>query len=179
MKKDLKNSIDFINKKVGKKSGFSITSNYFEDLEDAIFAKITTSELPKKTGFKTPENYFSEVENKILLRISENQHQPKVIDFKRKILKIVPYLVAASIVLFITINTFIFNKKESITFDSISKNDIENWFDSNTLNSSDIATILGDGILEMNDFYFAQFKTETIEDYLYSIDNQEILNEKD
>jgi len=58
MKKDLKNSIDFINKKVGKKSGFSITSNYFEDLEDAIFAKITTSELPKKLVLKPLKTIF-------------------------------------------------------------------------------------------------------------------------
>lgn len=179
MKKDLKNSVEFIDKKAGRNSGFSVPSNYFKDLDVAIFTEITISELPKKTGFKTPKNYFSDVENKILERILEKKHQPKIIGFKGKILKIVPYLVAASIALFITFNSLINREKKSITFDSLSKNDIELWFDSNTLNSSDVVTVIGDDFLEMNDFSFSKFKTENLENYLYNIDNQLFLDEKD
>lgn len=179
MKKYIKNRVKFIDKKTGRNSGFSVPTNYFEDLEDAIFAKITTPELSKETGFKTPKNYFSDVENTILEKISEKETQSKVIDFKARILKIVPYFAAASIVLLITFNSLIFNKKETITFDSLSKNDIENWFDSNTLSSTDIAAVLGDDFLEMNDFSFSKLKTENLENYLNEIDNQLLLDEKD
>ena len=75
MKKDLKNSIEFIYKKAGRNLYFSFPPNYFEDLDNAIFSKITTSKLSKKTGFKTHKSYFSDVENKILEKISKEQHQ--------------------------------------------------------------------------------------------------------
>ena len=179
MKKNFKNSIEFIYKKAGRNLYFSFPPNYFEDLDNAIFSKITTSKLSKKTGFKTPKNYFSDVENKILEKISKEQHQPKVINFKRRIIKLIPYLVAASIALFITFNSLIYREKKSITFDSLSKNDIELWFDSNTLNSSDIVTVIGEDFLEMNDFSFSKFKNENLENYLYNIDNQLFLDEKD
>lgn len=179
MKTNLKNSIKFINKKAGRNLGFTVPNNYFDDFDNAIFAKIDTDSFPNETGFKTPENYFSDVENRILKSISEQQNPSKIIDFKRRILRFVPYIAAASIALFITFNTLIFKNDNSLSFESISETDLENWLESNSFNTSDIAAVLGDDFLEINDFSFAQLKTATLEDYLYSIDNQNLLNEKD
>ena len=60
MKEDLKNSIDFLNKKTEKKSGLSVPENYFSEVEESIFAEVSTSSLPKDTGFTTPNNYFND-----------------------------------------------------------------------------------------------------------------------
>lgn len=179
MEKELKNSIDFINKKAGKTSGFSVPSNYFDELDDTIIAKIATSNFSDETGFKTPDDYFLNLEDRILESVSKEQKQSKVINFKARIFKAIPYLAAASIALFITFNSLIFKNTSSFTLDSISENDIENWLEFNTFNTNDIATVLGDDFLNMNDLSFAQLKTENLEDYLYSIDSETLLIEKD
>lgn len=179
MKTDLKNSIDFLNKKTGRNSGFIVPSNYFSELDNDIFAKISTTSFSNETGFKTPDNYFNSLENKILDTILIEQKKPKVISLPRRVSKIAPYLAAASIALILTFNLLFFNKSNVFSFDSISEIDIENWIETNSFTTNELATNLGDEILDLNDFSFADFKTETLDYYLTTIDTQELLNEID
>ena len=60
---------------------------------------------------------------------------------------------------------------------NITDDDIEYWLDGNNLSSIDITAVLGDDIIDENDFYFANIDDENIEDYINSIDNTTILNE--
>ena len=69
MENEIKNSIAFINKKTGKKSGFSAPSNYFDNLEDKIAIKINEDNFEKETAFKVPENYFNELPDQIMSQL--------------------------------------------------------------------------------------------------------------
>ncbi len=89
MDKELKNKIDFINQKTGKKTGFSIPENYFEEMEDNFFSSIATESLPKEDAFKTPSNYFETVENDILSKLNiETDKEVKVISLYKRVLNL-------------------------------------------------------------------------------------------
>ncbi len=177
MENELKNSVQYINNKVGKKTGFSAPTNYFDNLQDSIQAKIAEESFSKKSAFKVPENYFDDLENNILGRISSEEKETKVISFKERVFKLIPIAAAASIILFIGLNSFVFNTSDELTLDSLSNNDIEYWLDTNTFHSTDITTIYEDEILEENEFLFNELKDESIEDYINSIDDPSLLNE--
>ncbi|TCP22599.1 hypothetical protein EV195_11127 [Tenacibaculum skagerrakense] len=71
MENNLKNSIEFLNYKVGKQHGFTIPENYFNELENEILNNQIASSFPDKNGLKTPENYFEKLENDLIERIPE------------------------------------------------------------------------------------------------------------
>lgn len=177
MENEIKNSISFINEKTGGKSGFSAPSNYFNNLEEEIAIQIAQNNFEKEIAFKVPENYFNNLEDRILSETISEEKETKIISLRKRILKMVPYAAAASIALFLGLNTFVFNSNEQLSIDTLSDNDIEYWLDSNTLNTSDIAAILEDEIIEDNEFSFTEIKDESIEDYINSIDNTSLLNE--
>ena len=86
---------------------------------------------------------------------------------------------AAVIILFVGLNSFIFNTTEDFTTDSLSEIDIEYWLDSNTLDTYEISITIEDVVLDENDFYLANLEDKTIEDYINSIDNTSIFEELD
>jgi hypothetical protein len=177
MDKEIKNSVDYIYKKTGKNTGFSIPSDYFNNLEYAIETKLLEENFKKESGFRVPDTYFNNLEDRILNKILTSEKEKKVISFKSRIFKIIPYAAAASVLLFMGLNSFIFSSNEQLTIDSLSDTEIENWLDVTTLNTNDISIILEDKVLEEIDFYFTTLKDETIEDYINSIDNIALLNE--
>jgi hypothetical protein len=177
MENEIKHSIDFINKKVGNKNNFSVPTNYFDHLEDDISLKISEKSFKKNNAFKIPETYFNTIEDNILTTISSQEKKTKVISFKQRLLKLIPYAAAASIALFIGLNSFVFNTNDILTFDMVSDDDIEYWLDENTISTSEIGIILEDEISDENAFYFTKLEDESIEDYINSIDNTSLLNE--
>jgi hypothetical protein len=177
MESELKNSEYYVNQKAGNKAGFSTPATYFDSLEKEIAAKISEEKFKKETAFKVPENYFNNIETSVLTKVLSTEKKTKVISFKARILKIAPLVAAASIILFIGINSFIFNTEEALTLDSLSNNDFEYWLEANTLNTNDITSILGDDILDENEFYFTNLKDESIEEYINSLDNNALWNE--
>jgi hypothetical protein len=177
MENELKHSVLYINNKVGKKTGFSAPTDYFDNLQDSIQAKLAEESFSKKSAFKVPENYFDTLENNVLVRISSEEKETKIISFKERIFKMIPIAAAASIILFIGLNSFVFNTNDEITLDSLSNNDIEYWLDTNTFHSSDISTVYEDDILDENEFLFTEIKDESIEDYISLIDDPSLLNE--
>lgn len=177
MENNIKNSEEYLNSILGKKNSFSLPKNYFDTIEDAIETKLAEENLKKENGFTTPDNYFKDLENEILAQVSAPKKETKVISLKEKILKTIPFAAAASIILFIGFNSYVFNKTEELTIDSLSDDDIEFWINSNTLHTNDIAIVLENDILEESDFYFSSLEDENIEDYINSIDNTSFLNE--
>ncbi|ARV14547.1 hypothetical protein [Polaribacter sp. SA4-12] len=177
MENKIKNSEEYLSSILGKKSGFSIPKNYFSTTEDAIEAKLAEETFTKEKGFTIPDSYFKELENDILAKVTSTKKETKVISFKERVLKFIPIAAAASVILFIGLNSFVFNKTEELTLDSLSDVDIEYWLDSNTLNTNDVTLILQDDVLDDDDFYFATLEDENIEDYINSIDNSSILEE--
>jgi hypothetical protein len=173
MGKEIINSINYISKKTSKKTGFSAPLDYFNNLEEVIGAKLYEEQLPKENGFKVSDTYFNNLEDNVLAKVSFSKKETKIISFK----EVIPYATAASIVLFIGLNSFVFNTDKELTLDSLSDTDIEYWLDSNTLNTNDISIIFEDDLLEENDFYFTTIKDETIEEYINSLDNIALFNE--
>lgn len=177
MSKKIKNSVEYILKKNGKKTGFSVPSDYFNDLEETIAIKLLEKNFSKEHNFEVPATYFNNLEDTILASVSPEEKETKVISFKERILKFIPIAAAASVILFIGLNSFVFNKTEELTLDSLSDVDIEYWLDSNTINTNDVTVILQEDLLDEDDFYFATLEDENIEDYINSIDNTSIFEE--
>jgi len=164
MENKIKNSEEYLHSKIGKKNNFSIPKDYFNTVEDLIDLKRTEENLSKESGFNIPDTYFKGLEDTILNKVTEKE--TKVISFKSKIIKIIPFAAAASILLFIGFNSFNFNKTETLTLDSLSDNDIEYWLDNTLLKTNDIELILQEDILLEDDFSLTTLKDETIENYI-------------
>lgn len=177
MENKIKHSLNFINKKMGNEPVFSVPKDYFEGLEFDIESKIAEENFHKETAFKIPAAYFSTLEDRILEDASIYKKPIKVISFKDRILKAIPFAAAASIILFIGLNAFVFNSDNELTVDAISDNDIEYWLNENTAYTNDIAAFFEDDILDENTFSFTQIKDQDIEDYINSIGNSYFLNE--
>ena len=177
MENIIKNSEAYLDSVLGKETGFSIPNNYFASTEEKISTKLSEESFTKEPGFTMPDAYFKDLENDILAKVSPTKEETKVISLKEKFFKIIPIAAAASVILFIGLNSFVFNNDKELNLDSLSDDDIEFWLDSNTLNNNDIAAVLEDDILDESDFYFSSLEDKNIEDYINSIDNSSFLNE--
>ena len=171
MENEIKHSINFINKTVNKNTSFSTPDNYFDELDKEIYHKIINEKLPKNTGFNIPDAYFDSMEDSILTKAIPKEKETKVISFKKRILKTIPLVAAACVILFLGLNLFNFNSNKEINLDAISNIDIEYWLELNSLNNNNITLILEDEILRENDFSMINIKDKDLEDYMISIDN--------
>jgi len=170
MDKELKNSIDFINQKVGKNTGFSTPSNYFKQLEESIEISLYTNDLPKNNAFKVPTDYFDTLENDILSKAKE---ETKVTSIRKKIIQFIPYTAAASVLLFVGINYFNTNKT---TFEDITIADIESWYENGygDTETEDLSIAFNDVNIEED---VLSIDENQLEDYLNTIDSDDIINE--
>jgi hypothetical protein len=178
MDKEIKNIVEYIGEKVGNKTGFSTPSKYFNNLEEAITASLSERTFTKENSFKVPDTYFNKLEDRILDKAISTEKETLIISFKDRVFKMIPIVAAASIVLFIGLNTFLFNTTEKFTLDAISDDEIEIWLDFNPIITNEIELTLDEDLLDINDFYFSTIKNENIEDYINnSIDYTDILDE--
>lgn len=166
---------NFLKDNLGNKKSFTTPENYFDGVEDNFFIKLKEESLPKGNSFTTPHNYFESLEDTLLNKIQENK-EVKVISLKSRILKFTSYAAAASVVLFIALNSFVFNTNNSVTFDSLSESDIEFWIDNEDIFTGDLATVYEEDIESANALYFTEIQDEQIEDYLINTDSDLILN---
>ena len=166
-------------KSTAKSNGFSVPKNYFNAIEEEINIKLAEEYFKNKSGFDIPNTYFKEFEENLLVKVvsPSTVNETKVISFKERILKIIPTTVAASVLLFIGLNSFIFDKTEELTIDTLTENEIEYWLINSDIYLNGIAIVEAENILEENDFYFSSIGDEIIEEYMYSIDNSYLLYE--
>lgn len=179
MDTELKNSINYITKKIGENAGFTTPTNYFDDVETRFTNKLVEDEFPKKEKFSVPNNYFSSLEDRVLEKISSPKKEAKIIALRSKIIRFAPIAAAASILLFIGINIFTFNKIETVSFESISDSDIENWLvdNTNSINNDDLAFVVEITDIENNEFSTKSINDTDLEEYLNSIETTSLLNE--
>ena len=179
MDKKKQNSEAYLKSVFNKKTGFSTPNNYFEEVDNSFTTFLSEEKLPKNTAFKAPNNYFEGLEEAILLKVTSTEKEVKVISLKDRLLKIIPIAAAASVVLFLSLNSFLFQKTEEISFDSIAINDVEYWFNdaATTINTEDITTILTDEDLVDDNFSLAVINDDSLEDYFNSIDNSSLLED--
>ena len=179
MNKELENSEQFIHQVVGKKTGFSVPKNYFEEIEDNFSTYLFEEKNTKKTTFEIPNNYFNMLEDTILNKVVVNKNHVKVISLKQRILKRVPLIAAAAVILFIGLNSFNFGEQVLPSFDAITDIEMENWLEDNSgnINSEDIVMVFSEDDLVEIDFAFIEIEDINIERYISANDNLTILNE--
>lgn len=154
-----------------KQTGFKTPSDYFNNLEDAVFDKLNAkSNLDSidNPGFNVPNDYFTTIESKVMDTLKNDEKDTKVISLlsRRNIL----YMsgVAAAIILMFSV----FVTKDKVTFDSIDTELVESYISTQNINSSDLAALWNE--TEFSDIAFDdyEFLDETVEDYI--LENSDI-----
>ncbi|CAM1333653.1 hypothetical protein [Tenacibaculum aestuariivivum] len=173
MNKELKNSINFINKKIGTETKFSTPKNYFNEVEKSISSFVNTCNLPKKNNFETPDNYFNSVEKIIL----EKTKQIKTISLYKNVLQLIPIAVAASVLLFIGLS-YINQAKNNYYLNDITQADVLYWYENGygVTNNDELATVLND--IDFDENILSSINKENMKDYLNTIDDDSLLFNK-
>lgn len=178
MDKQIKHSEAFLNQKIGGVTSFNVPKDYFNSLENDIFLKISEDKLPKTNVFTTPSAYFDGLEEKLLAKVAPVNQKGKLISFKERVVKVIPFAAAASILLFIGLNTFTINGgNNELSLENLNSTDIEYWMNNTEILESDVAILLNNELLEEQEFSFAELQTESIEEYIITTDNTSLLNE--
>lgn len=154
MKKQKSHKVAPLLSSISKKSGFTVPNAYFETIEIDVLSKIKAEELHSqlnKNTFKTPEAYFNSIEDIVVTKlkaeslnlekntkvpdnyfetledtvISKLKTQKKVISLKTVSKYLAPIAVAASLLLFFTLNT----TKNTVTIESLATADLEQFID--------------------------------------------------
>ena len=142
--KDLNNFKELKNSSLQENS-FQVPEDYFNNLEDVVLAKLKAEVIYKNETSEIPKDYFDTIETDVFQKIKP---KIKVISLRSRILKIAtPIAVAASIILTVVLT----NNSNSVTFDSLTNADIENWIEQEIINETEIASIFLDE--ELTDFY--------------------------
>lgn len=174
MDNELRNSIDYITKKVGKNPGFTTPVNYFDDVEDTIYNNLPGENFPKKQAFSVPNTYFDALEDTILARVDPETKETKVIPIRSRIARFASIAAAASVLLFIGIYYFSVNNNQPLTL-----TEVENWFDDNIndIDNDDLVVFLESSDLEEEEFISNPINDDILEEYLNTIDTSSLLNE--
>ena len=142
--KDLNNFKELKNSSLQENS-FKVPEDYFNNLEDVVLAKLKAEVIYKNETSEIPKDYFDTIETDVFQKIKP---KGKVISLRSRIIKITtPIAVAASIILAIVLT----NNSNTVTFDSLTNADIENWIEQEIINETEIASIFLDE--ELTDFY--------------------------
>jgi len=167
--------------KLSDTEGFSTPDSYFENVENNILEKIQKeksqqAKLPssKKAGFILPENYLKSVEGTISDKLKDDTKQVKVVNFRTTLIKrIIPFAVAASLLLFVILN---YNSKTT-SFDTVAATEIEQWIEDDliTFETAEIAEVYNDTELE-NQVFSSEDENELV-DYLNGTDIESLLFE--
>lgn len=121
MSEELEKHINEIENFGIKKEVFKTPENYFDNLEEQLFAKISEDNLPKETGFSVPNNYFATTEEKIVASIPK-KNKTRIIPIK---LSATVATIAAMFVLYFGVSRYM--TEDKITFDTLTENDLNNW----------------------------------------------------
>lgn len=166
-----------------KKSGpgFTVPKAYFKEagthdnsdnyLENNTSEKITGSNLDihlKAPGFKVPNGYFETVESNIF-----ESRNPKIISFKTKVVRVLTFAAAASVLLFFGINYM--NSNQGINEEMVFEDEeLVSWIESDLVdfNSYELAEAFND--LEFEHDLYAE---EDIDEYLNTVDIENLILE--
>ena len=189
-----KSGADILQSLKGKKQGFCVPDNYFENFEAATSQKKSKAKflLPKKSGFVVPENYFESTEfhaidllkksaQKSGFKTPENYFENFEVQLPKT--KIYSNLlrsrmfqfaaIAASLLILMALGNLLRLDKSSDAQVEISLEELENWFDDNAavLTSTEIVDTYDDLTLNLTSFNF----NGEIADYLAQEDLEDII----
>lgn len=158
--------------KFPEKEGFSVPASYLKEVENNVLKKLGKEKIQKETGHKIPKAYFETIEDRVIAKLKDEKPVAKVIDFRSILLKrIIPFAAAASLLLFLVLNS----NHEDISLDNVATTEIEQWIDNDliALDSYEIAEVYSDVELDNQDI----FADEEIMDYLDDMNVENIILE--
>lgn len=171
MEDKIKHSENYLKSILGKENGFSAPKNYFENLDGQLSTIVSEERFSHERAFSTPSDYFENLEDNVITKITSEEKKSKVISLRQRMLRIIPATIAASIVLFISVNYFSKTNSE-INFDNLAQSEIEKWFleNSTAFTSEDIAMFIPVENISISEFTFADISKDDIEDYIIDQD---------
>ena len=117
-----------------KETGFRVPENYFNDFEDTLLSELKLKETVGKSGFKVPTDYFESLDESVFNAVTEKK-QTKVINLFSWKKAVYTTAIAASLILMFTV---FYNKKDSLTLDTIETASIENYILNEDIDIKDI-----------------------------------------
>lgn len=159
--------------KFSKENNFEIPQDYFSNIEDVVLGKLKAEAIQNNKMDNIPDNYFDTLENRVFAKLNKEK-KPKVISLKSISKLVAPIAIAASLLLFIYLNT----TSKSFTMDSLSTASIENYFENDQadLNILSIASLYTED--ELNEETLTSDITNTeVENYLSEEDLENIIYE--
>lgn len=151
---------------------FKTPENYFNSVEDIVIAKLKSEVVQNKNDVTIPENYFDTIEETVITKIKAS---PKVISLKSRFVKfVIPISIAASLLLIFVLN----NKSTSVSFESLSSSEIENWINNGNIdfNALNIASMYPE--IELNNEIFSSIiSDDEVLEYIYEEDFDELIYE--
>ncbi|CAM1365800.1 hypothetical protein [Tenacibaculum xiamenense] len=179
MNNDLKNSIDFLDKKTKKENGFAVPENYLNDFDAKVLNQKSVN-LSNQTPFKAPDSYFDSLEETLFEKIKgEDTSKQKVIPLYKRLVQLVPTAAAAAVLIFAG---YMYTKTTgAIDFNSISSSEIENLYENGYIDTSGDELIVAldetDINFEIETFDSIVLDYENMEDYLDNLEENTIINE--
>lgn len=162
-----------------KQTGFKTPSDYFNNLEEAVFDKLNAkSNLDSidNPGFGVPNDYFSTFESKVMDTIKNDEKETKVVSLLSRRNLLYMSGIAASVVLMFSI--FV-NKTETVT-DELDYELLANYIIEQNVSSYEIATLLTeDEITNINSEITQEaFNEDDMEAYLLeNVDFENIIEQ--
>jgi len=172
MKKNCLNKTKITQLKDDFNTGFIAPKNYFDTIENSVIAKLQAEVLYTEIPDTIPKNYFDDVE-KVFFK--NNTSKQEVLQLKK--IKKVTLMVAALLVLYFSIKAI--NPIDNVSFSNIASEEIEFLIDTEqlTISNQDLAFLLEDTKINFYENTFALIDTNSITEYLYTIDLENYIDE--
>ncbi|MEO8774422.1 MAG: hypothetical protein ABI263_02945 [Gelidibacter sp.] len=148
-----------------KESGFKTPDAYFDTFDERLFKKLNAQKdlaSISNSGHTIPDNYFENFDSKIQARIKE-EHSPKVRTLMSWRNGAYVSGIAASLLLMIGIFT---KSQDDLSINQVETASIEDYLNSQNLNIYDIASLLNEDDMVLDDFVSNTFTEESLENYL-------------
>ena len=163
-----------------KNPGFKAPSkDYFDSLEDAVFARLKAEDLKEvvgEHGFSAPEGYFSKIEDNILDQVKPEENEVKVVSlFNRKRLMYMSGVAAAILILFA-----VFINRSPEAEQELDMELVETYILDQDISTYELASLLTEEELQSinTDILEETFEDEDLEDYLLeNVDLENIIDQ--
>lgn len=161
-----------------KETGFKTPDAYFDNFDERLLKKLDSQMRMASisdAGFKVPDNYFESFDDKIQMRL-KNNHTQKV----RTLLswQNAAYVsgIAASLVLMLSL---FMKSNNSLSINQVETASIEDYLNNENLNIYEIASLLNEDDLVLDDFVTNTLSEESLENYLLNNTSiEDLINEK-
>ena len=158
-----------------KSTGFKTPDNYLESFDDKLFERFNEKESIEgieTSGYTIPADYFDTTEANVFKKL-DTEDKP-VITFKPKAKF---YYVAGIAASFLLLLSLFLNQKNAISIDTIDTVALESYLYQEDYTNDDLAVLFKSEDISETDFIDVTISDETINQYLESLDTEDLILE--